>query len=222
MATATVDRDVPLTAADLPGIINRLGGIDPGRIRLQPPPGTATEKDLVRVVECKIGLLCELVDGTLVEKAMSVEESLLAGWLLTLLTNFVRPRRLGVVFGPDAMLRVAPRQIRLPDVTFVGPAKWRAWCRARPAIADFGPDLAVEVLSRKNTRAEMNRKRRDYFAAGTRLVWEINPRRRTVAVYTSLRDPIRLTASDTLDGRPVLPGFSLALAELFADPMAKT
>jgi Uma2 family endonuclease len=221
MSSTLADYDNPLTAADLPAIIDRLGGIDPRRVLLQPPPGTATEKDLIDVFERKIRPLCELVDGTLVEKAMIVEESLLAMWLGTLLNNFVRPRRLGVVLGSDAMLRVAPRQVRLPDVAFITPAKWRVWCRTRPAIGDFGPDLAVEVLSRKNTRAEMNRKRRGYFTAGTRLVWEINPRRRTVNVYTSLRDPTRLTAADTLNGRPVLPGFSLALAELFADPMGK-
>lgn len=220
MSVAIADLDSPLTAADLPAIIDRLGGIDPARIRLQPPPGTATEKDLVLVVERKLGALCELIDGTLVEKAMSVEESLVGSWLVTMLNNFVRPRRLGVVLGADAMLRVAPRQVRLPDVSVISPVKWRAWCRTRPAIGDFGPDFAVEVLSRKNTRKEMTRKRRDYFAAGTRLVWEINPRRRTVMVYTSLKNPTRLIEADTLSGAPVLPGFTLAVAELFSDPMS--
>ena len=66
----------------------------------------------------------------------------------------------------------------------------------------------------------MARKRREYFAAGTRLVWEVNPRRRTVTVYTGPRTSTRLTETDTLTGGDVLPGFSLPLAELFADPLA--
>jgi Uma2 family endonuclease len=218
MSVATLPAH-PATAADLLELIDRLGGIDPARVRLQPLPGTATEADAIRLNEREKGRHWELVDGTLVEKVMSVEESLLAGILLTLLNNFVRPRRLGAVLGADAMQRVAPGLIRLPDVSFISPAKWRAWRRHRPAIGDFGPDLAVEVLSRSNTRAEMARKRREYFAAGTRLVWEVNPRRRTVTVYTAPRTSTRLTEADTLTGGDVLPGFALPLAELFADPL---
>jgi hypothetical protein len=65
----------PANAADLFAYIRRFGGIDPARILLDPLPGTATEEDLIRVVEAKSGPLCELVDGTLVDKVMSVEES---------------------------------------------------------------------------------------------------------------------------------------------------
>src|SRR5205085_207857 len=93
------------------------------------------------------------------------------------------------------------------------------WKRSRPSVAGFAPDLAIEILSKSNTRAEMARKRRAYFAGGTRAVWEINPRRRTVTVYTNPISSDRLIETDTLDGGDVLPGFKLRLSELFTDPL---
>src|SRR5207302_308329 len=79
-------------------------------------------------------------------------------------------------------------------------------------IPELAPDLAVEVLSESNTRAEMDRKRQEYFRAGTRLVWEVDPRTRTVAVYNSADNPVTLRAADVLDGGSVVPGFSLPLS----------
>ena len=63
----------------------------------------------------------------------------------------------------------------------------------------------------------MDRKRDEYFRAGVRLVWEIDPRKRTARVYTALDRFTDLTAADTLTGDPVLPGFTLPLAALFAE-----
>jgi Uma2 family endonuclease len=210
----------PATAADVLKMIDRLGGIDPARVRMQPLPGTATEDDLIRANDRKDKTaLCELVDGALVEKVMGFEEDLLAQKLARLLGNVAESRRLGVIVGSQAPMRMTLGNVRMPDAAFISAEKWRSWRRHKPAVADFGPDLAVEVLSRSNTRAEMNRKRREYFAAGTRLIWEINPRRRTVTVYTGPRTSTRLTVADTLDGGDVLPGFALPVADLFADPL---
>jgi Uma2 family endonuclease len=78
------------------------------------------------------------------------------------------------------------------------------------------PDLAVEVLSKSNTEKEMKRKLREYFEAGTRLVWLVDPKARTVRVYTSPRKFKLLTEDQTLDGGEVLPGFELSLRKLFA------
>jgi Uma2 family endonuclease len=77
--------------------------------------------------------------------------------------------------------------------------------------------LAVEVLSRKNTAREMERKRGEYFTAGVKLVWVVNPNRRTVTVFTSPGESREYAQSDTLDGGQVLPGFSLSLQTLFAE-----
>ncbi len=79
------------------------------------------------------------------------------------------------------------------------------------------PDLAIEVLSKSNTKREMERKLMEYFQAGVRLVSYIDPRKRDARAYTSV-DQVTIMAEDGfLDGGDVLPGFRLSLAELFAE-----
>src|SRR5262245_52234962 len=172
--------------------------VPPQRVRLSPTPGTATEKDLLRANSEKP--LCELVDGTLVEKPMGWHESQLAFLLGHFLLAHILPRNLGIVLGPDAPQRMAARLVRLPDVAFISRARWRAVPRPRPAISPIGPDLAIEVISPSNRRGELARKRREYFAAGTRLVWQFDPRKRTVEVFTAPDVSTKLDESRSLDG----------------------
>ena len=176
----------------------------------------ATEADLIEVNSRK-ETTCELVDGLLVEKGMGYNESDLALVLATYLRAFVIPRNLGLLTGEAGMMRLLPGLVRMPDVAF---ASWdRMPGRRRPtgAVAGFAPDLAVEVLSPSNTPAEMARKRREYFAAGVRLVWEVDPRSRTVTVYDAPERPMVLDSTQALDGGDVLPGFALPLADLFGE-----
>jgi Uma2 family endonuclease len=213
MATPTLGPPTYLTLADL---LEQMGDIPPERIRLRPFPGTATEQDVLAIGN-RENRLYELVDGVLVEKAMGLRESLLACVLIRVLGNFVVPRNLGLVSGEAGTVRLFPGLVRIPDVAFIS---WdRLPERRVPAapIPDLVPDLAVEVLSESNTAAEMARKRREYFAAGVRLVWEVDPASRTVTVYTSAEKSTELDESQTLDGGAVLPGFALPLRELFAE-----
>jgi len=217
MATATESStkitDGPETVKDL---LDRLGGIAPGRVRIKPWPGLATEADLIEVNGRKQGI-CELVEGALVEKPMGLVESMLAGSILAVLRSFVLARNLGFVTAPDGMMRLSPGTVRIPDVAYLSWARTPDGRIPEVAMSDFAPDLAVEVLSPSNTNAEMARKRAEYFAAGVRLVWEIDPRTRTVAVFTAREQSTTLDASMTLDGGDVLPGFALPLADLFAE-----
>jgi Uma2 family endonuclease len=200
----------PRTMADL---LRRLG-VGPERVLFRPYP--ATEQD-VSAVHVQEGRLCELIEGVLVEKAVGYTESILAVFLAEFLNAFVRPRNLGLVSGADGTLRLFPGLIRIPDAAFAG---WdRFPNRRRPAqpIPDVVPDLAVEVLSESNTPAEMARKCGEYFTAGVRLVWLVDPGTRTVAVYTAVDQVTTLGATQTLTRDPVLSGFSLPLADLFAE-----
>jgi Uma2 family endonuclease len=72
-------------------------------------------------------------------------------------------------------------------------------------------------VPKKNTRSEMARKRREYFQAGVRLVWMIDPRRRTVAVFTTADSVIIAEEFDRIDGGDVLPSWSVDLEKLFAE-----
>lgn len=212
-----LDQFVPGTDT-LADVIDRLGGVSLDRILWAPRPGTATEDDVLRVLDGEPKRLVELVDGILVEKAMGQREGFLAATLISLLMNYVRPRRLGVVGAPDTLFRLKDGRERLPDVCFT------AWANLPTADAHlqrvglYAPDLAVEILSENNTRKEIEQKRREYFAAGTKLVWIVDPDARTVAAYTDPDAHTLLTEADTLGGGAVLPGFALPLADLFNDP----
>src|SRR4051812_40880661 len=151
-------------------LLKRLGNISPDRVLLDPPPGRATVRDVVEVHR-RDRRLCELVEGTLVEKAVGYRESLLAIAIAGALRAFMLPRNLGLVTGPDGMMELFAGLVRIPDVAF---ASWdRIPGRRVPTqpVPLMVPDLAVEVLSRGNTRDEMAQKRREYFRAGVRVVW---------------------------------------------------
>jgi Uma2 family endonuclease len=197
-------------------LLNRLGGIPAERVRFYPLPGTATEQDVLDV-EAREHVHCELVDGVLVEKPVGYEESYLAGLILTAINIFVVPRNLGIVTGEAGMLRLFPGLVRGPDVAFVARERLLDGKLPTDAIPNLVPDLAVEVLSRSNTVREMERKRREYFDAGVRLVWIVDPVARTVAVYLPGSDAVVFQSGQNLDGEPVLPGFTLELATLFAN-----
>jgi len=196
--------------------IEELGHIAPRRLRLAPAPGTATIVDLAKT-NSNGSPLCELIDQTLVEKAMGYEASVVAAMILRLLGNFVTPRRLGLVSGADGMFQLLDSTVRAPDVAFVSRERLpegRIPAEAFPALA---PDLAVEVLSPGNTKAEMSRKRIEYFHSGTRLVWMVDCANRSVAVYTSPSAVRVLNEEDAIDGGDVLPGFTHAVSEFFTD-----
>jgi Uma2 family endonuclease len=84
-------------------------------------------------------------------------------------------------------------------------------------IPSLVPTLAIEVLSESNTRREMELKRGEYFRAGVRVVWIVDPDARAVEVYTSVNTPERvLKGEELMDGGDVLPGFTLSVNALFA------
>jgi Uma2 family endonuclease len=212
MATMTVSRPRFTNVAELQEF---LGNIPAHRIRLHPLPGQATEEDIF-AIRAREGRTCELIDGILVEKDMASFESRLGCILIFFLELFLEKNDLGVVLGEAGLLRLFPGRVRAPDVSFIS---WKNMPNEefpREAIASLAPDLAVEILSAGNTPGEMQLKLQDYFQAGSRLVWLVDPETRTVRVYTSPRRSRLLTEEDTLDGGKVLPGFSLPIKKWFA------
>jgi Uma2 family endonuclease len=200
-----------VTAAEL---LERLGGIAPERLRLRPAPGTATESDLIDIHE-RERRLYELVDGVLVEKVMGYPESYLAKWIAMLLEETIKVSRLGSVAGPDGAVRLMAGLVRIPDLSFVSWERLPGRRIPKQPILGLAPDLAVEVLSRGNTAGELALKVREYFLAGVRLVWLVEPRKRLVRVYTAPDQCVRLTEQDSLDGGDVLPSLQLPVKRIF-------
>jgi Uma2 family endonuclease len=204
--TATLEP--PTTVAELQA---QLGHIPASRIRLRPTPGTATDDDCLRAGETDRP--CELVDGTLVEKAMGTLEGFFGQQIAYALIQFVKPRKLGMVNGEGGYYRLASGNIRLPDASFTR----RDRLSGTSPVSDWCPDLCVEVLNIGNTRAEMRRKRAEYFASGCKLLWVFDRRSRTCEVFANEFECVEVGETGILDGGTVLPGFTLPMAELFAD-----
>lgn len=198
----------------LSDLLATLGDIPLDRIRLRPRPGTATEDDVINSKE-RFNRLCELVDGTLVEKPLGYYESRIAGLIFHYIEMFLTKHDRGIVLTADGLLRAIPGRVRAPDVSFFSWNHFPGRLLPPGQILDMAPDLAVEVLSPSNTKDEMARKRQEYFAGGTRLVWEVDPIKRTVRVYTSPTRPRLLREDKMLDGGDVLPGFRLSIRTLF-------
>lgn len=202
------------TAADL---YRRFGAIPLDRIRFDPPPGLAVEDDVVRINDHE-DRLCELVDGVLVEKAVGYHESFLSFRIAYLIQRYLDGNPIGYATGEGGLLRLFQGMVRIPDAMFVS---WDRLPGRRPLgpddppIPDIAPDLAIEILSKSNTRKEMDDKLRDYFKAGVRLVWYVDPRKKTVKAYTNADHFETFGIDQTLSGGDVLPGLEIPLASLF-------
>jgi Uma2 family endonuclease len=209
--------DVAITPVrTIEDVLDDLGGIAGSRVLVVPPIGQATVEDVI-TVHARTKRLCELVDGTLVEKGMGFRESMIAVALATALRNFVLPRNLGIVTGESGMMRLFAALVRIPDVTFVSWERLPGRKVPSEPVPLLAPDLVVEVLSEGNTVAEMERKRGEYFNAGVTLVWIVDIVKRTIAAYTTVDQPVIFTENQIIEAPGVLPGFALPLRELFSE-----
>ena len=132
------------------------------------------------------------------------------------LREFVRQHKLGKVYAAETgfILSRDPDTVRAPDAAFVSTAR-AAQQKRREGFFDGAPDLAVEVMSPEDTVEEVEAKVLEYLRSGTKLVWVAHPRTKTITAYRSL-DKVRvLTMNDTLDGDDVLPGFAVAIRDIF-------
>lgn len=206
-----INSALPVTLADH---LILLGGIPAQRVRLTPPPGHAVLDDLAAAHQR--GSLCELVDGTLVEKAMGYEQSVVAAAISHILRQFVLQHGLGLVSGADGFFQLQS-STRGPDVAFVARDRLPEGRMPTQAYPQLTPNLVVEVLSPGDTMAEMARKRMEYFHAGVDVVWMVDCLNRSVAVYTSPSAVQVLGETDTIDGGSAVHGFTAPVSDFFAD-----
>ena len=152
---------------------------------------------------------------------MGLKESALAADLIGYMGPHARQHDLGIVAGADGTLRLMPRLVRIPDVSFIAWQQLPEKVYPSEPIPDLYPDLAVEVLSEGNTPAEMRRKLKESFLSGVRLVWFVDPRARTVRVFTAPDQSVTMAEGATLGGGEVLPGFTLSVSAIFQQLPAK-
>jgi Uma2 family endonuclease len=170
------------------------------------------------------GYRYELIKGELERMApATLEHAWTESWFVRHLGTIADAQHLGAVFGSSAgyVFGHNPDTVLEPDVSFVRAdrlprgADWRAF-------AEVVPDLVVEIVSPSERKAHLDRKIAIYLAAGVRLVWYVDPRRRSITVFAPDREPAVLHEADELDAGSVVPGFRTRVAECFPPMSAST
>ena len=159
------------------------------------------------------GKVLELIRGHLVvREPPSTRHGAVAARLTVRLGAFVEKERLGLVFAQDTGFKIErdPDTVRGPDVAFVSRERLERIPEA--GYAELAPDLVVEVFSPNERPGEVLAKIGDFLAAGTRLAWLVDPRRREARVFRSDGSVAVIGADGALDGEDVVPGFSCPLA----------
>ncbi|PSF38352.1 hypothetical protein C7H19_04995 [Aphanothece hegewaldii CCALA 016] len=159
----------------------------------------------------------EIVNGELVMSNSGAEHGYIAVILSTILYSFVRSHKLGVVLDSSTAFTLKTGNKRSPDVSFIAKERLQGLKKLPRGFWQGSPDLAVEVLSPSNTVEEIHNKIIEYFDNDTKLVWVINPEEEYVLIYHSPKPDRFLTNQDMLDGEDIIPGFQMAVAELFAE-----
>jgi len=158
---------------------------------------------------------CELVRGELnMMNPAGDEHGRIIVAVTHALANHVLPRRLGVLHGAETgfVLSRNPDTVRAPDLAFTESE------RAAPSVRGFvprPPDLAVEVLSPDDRPGYVREKVSEWLAAGTIAVWVVDPRKRTVTIHEAGERAVVFGESDMLPGGGLLPGFELAVRDVF-------
>jgi Uma2 family endonuclease len=164
--------------------------------------------------------LYEVVNGQVVEKTVSIKSTVAASRLMRRISNYAEQNNLGEAFT-EVLVAMPDRfeHNRRPDIVYYS-------YETCPKGYDFGnenafeivPDLCVDVISPTDTADSVREKIEEYFEAGIRAVWCMNPNRKIIECYSAPRRLVILGLTDTLRGDPVIPGFELPLAELFPAP----
>jgi Uma2 family endonuclease len=156
----------------------------------------------------------ELEDGVIVDMGeSSPTNSVIAGRFVYFLNAFVLPDDLGFVTGADGGYKLGTGRVRQPDAAFISKARMPEL----PTRFSIAPDLAIEVVSPDE---DIFKKATEYLTSGTRLVWAVYADRQMVYAFTLDDDGTvhskPYDINGTLDGSDVLPGFTLAVKDIFS------
>lgn len=179
-------------------------------------PQLMTADDLLQMPDD--GFLYELVRGELRQMSpASHRHGKIIINITLLLGQHVRERQLGDVYAAETGFKLTsdPDTVRAPDVAFIRRERVE-FVGDMEGYWPGAPDLAVEVISPNDLYTDVEEKVIEYLDAGIGMVLTVNPRKRTITVYRDLSTISILTEEDTIDGEEVVPGWTLAVRDVFA------
>lgn len=157
--------------------------------------------------------LFELIEGEIVEKMSTELHGIIAALFATFINNYLFINPIGRV-AVESRHRPAnakdKHNSRLPDVSFVTNEHPITERGAAPYI----PELCIEIQSPDDSAKTLADKAAFYLANGAKMVWLVYPSKQLVETLT-LDDRELLGVEDTIDGGDVLPGFKLAVKQVF-------
>jgi len=158
----------------------------------------------------------EFVDGELVERNMGAISSEVGFVIATDLRAYCTAQNLGRVLAETTFqcFPLHPLQWRIPDVAFIAKGKLPDEKLPKGNVT-VAPDLAIEVISPNEKVYDLDHKIGDYFEAGTRRVWVVNPEVLSVRVLRPDGSSLELRGDAELSGEDVLPGFVCKISAFF-------
>ena len=188
---------------------------------LQIKSGSPSTRLTVADLEQLQGILCEahldyqleLVDGKIIimgpSDIVSSEIGLEFG---SLLRNWVKPRKLGRVFESSGGFILPNSNVTAPDVSFVTADRLK---QSKRYFAELVPDLVVEIKSQSDRLKPLREKIQSFIKSGAKVGILIDPDKRTVTIYTPKAQPVVLRDGDTISIPQLLPGWEIAVTELW-------
>lgn len=132
------------------------------------------------------------------------------------LAQFVWDHELGEVFNEVGFkLTSNPDTVLGPDISFITKQHFEQG-QGTEGYWPGAPDLAVEVLSPSDRSGKVRAKLSRWLDFGTRQVWIVDPKQKTVTIYRSLSDATTFSGSDYLEADDILPGFRISLERIFS------
>jgi Uma2 family endonuclease len=158
----------------------------------------------------------ELIGGEIVEVPSNPFVSKIAMLIGAALIRYLSDNDIGHVTGEAGGYMVAGERYA-PDVAYISYARQSEL--AQKGYNPNPPDLAVEVIfdpSSEEEQRKLRLKLSTYLSVGV-VVWIVNPYQRRIEVHRPGHIAQNLDAHDTLDGGDLLPGFTLAIKDIFKD-----
>jgi len=188
---------------------------------LQIKSGSPSTRLTVADLEQLQGILCEahldyqleLVDGKIIIMGPSdIVSSEIGAELVRLLLNWVKPRKLGRVFESSGGFILPNSNLTAPDVSFVTADRLK---QSKRYFAELVPDLVVEIKSQSDRLKPLREKIQSFIKSGAKVGILIDPDKHTVTIYTPTAEPVVLRDGDMISIPELLPGWEVAVTELW-------